>query len=363
MCDVTANMMIKLHRNEEKTCVLKQAQFTCEAKMVCNLTPCERSLTLGLEQARDEDYAVRIKWDDNGMVGQFDYGTEKDMVVVRRGYIDHPFRDFIVVDNEMHLLVLHVEGSPRLAIDMLRTKSKLDSRITLFIKDWKQLQSYPVCDLNKIGETAVMKQIGLDHTIQAYQVRYWRREKGRPLYGLLAPWTKHKWLVIPLSRYHHPATPDEMWTERYLYEKKDSAFRAVYLFWNARIVDERTIKKSWLAYTISRSEQILIRQMISWCFLTYHRNGKSSIDDMPINASPRVGAPSQKWEEQSVINPSITRILDHHTKEAMSDMDGIAASVGTPGMVSMPILVARKRIARLYGLNDDTQNLFPEEDD
>jgi len=362
MCDVTANMMIKLHRNEEKTCVLKQAQFTCEAKMVCNLTPCERSLTLGLEQARDEDYAVRIKWDDNGMVGQFDYGTEKDMVVVRRGYIDHPFRDFIVVDNEMHLLVLHVEGSPRLAIDMLRTKSKLDSRIILFIKDRKQLHSYPAYDLNKIGELSVMKQLGWDRTIQAYQVRYWKQEKGRSIYGLITPWTKHKWLVIPLGRYSHPALPDEMWTERYLYDKKDSTFRAVYLFWNARIVDERTIKKSWLAYTIRPSEQELVKQMISWCFLEYHPSGKSSLDGMPINASPRVGAPAQKWEEQSAINPSIMHILEHHINEEIYDMNGIAPSVGKPGMVSMPILVAKKRIARLYG-DSNTPNLFPEEDD
>ena len=356
----SANMMIKLHRNEEKTCVLKQAQFTCEAKMVCDLTPCERSLTLGLEQAHDEDYAVRVKWDDNGMVGRFDYGTEKDMVVVRRGYIDHPFRDFVVISNEMHLLVLHVEGSPRLAIDMLRAKSKLDNRITMFIKDWKHMQSFPSYDLKKAGVTAITDRWKPGQSVQDWQIRLWSPEKGRAIYGLITPWTKSKKLVIPLGRYNHPATEDEMWTDRYLYRKDDSMFRAVYLFWNTRIVDKRTIEKSWFAYAIPASERDLIKKMICWIFLDHYPNSRTSVEGMPINASPRTGAPIQKWDEQAILNSSLMSIMQNHITEARADMDLVSPGTDAMDMYKDPIISAKKRIIDLYG--DDTPNLFHEED-
>ena len=173
------------------------------------------------------------------------------------------------------------------------------------------MQSWPCYNIDLIGAGMMCDLKPGKVGIEDGQIRLFKT-KGRLLYGLIMPWTKRKKLFIPLSRYNHPATEDEMWTERYLYKKDNSMFRAVYLLWNTHIIDYKTAVWSWYAYTISPKEFELVTQILN------HVYNKSI--QLPVNASTRIGAPMSSWNDYSRLHPRASEVLINHKTEADAEL-------------------------------------------
>ena len=305
---------VRIYPDCEKHCVLVEAEYTAEAKYVWQLDKFEKRRVLGgLECVKESDYAVKLKFKTaKAVVSIREYSlSEVEWAIVKSNQIDNPERIFKCYEDSMDLIVVKIVGDARLACDMIRKPIHEDSRVKSFLKDWQAMRSWPCYDLDRIG-AGMICHLNQGHVgVEDGQVRLFKTN-GRLLYALIMPWTKRKKLFIPLSRYNHPATEDEMWTEYFLDHKDDAMFRAVYMFWNTQIVDIKTAVWSWNAYTISEQEFDLVIKTLNH---VYDKDVQ-----LPVEASPRVGAPMSSWNDYNRLHPRAVEALVHHKTEALAEL-------------------------------------------
>lgn len=348
---------VRIYPEAEKCCRLVEASYTCEAKYVHMLSESEKRMVLGgLECVNGDDIAVKIQFKEPKVAfnsGREYHLTDYEWAIVKHDRVDDPVRVFRYLENDSDLIMVKITGEARLAVDMLRRPVKIDNRISMFVKDWQALQSWPCYDLKQIGAEKI-SSVSIGSKIRDGQVHLYQTE-GRLMYALIMPWTKRKKLYIPLSRYDHPADDTEMWTERYLYKKEDSKFRAVYMFWGTQIVDIRTASYSWYAYTISENEYDLVLQMLNYVY------NKDEVE-LPINASPRVGAYQHDWVTWHKYNPNArNQPLAIHRVETVGDLTKYGGFTEKSSLFYLKNQTYKIRLNQLLN-KVDQPDLFPEED-
>lgn len=350
---------VKLKPDFEKSCRLVEATYTCEAKYASMLTEAEKTRVLGGFDnftIRNSDYAVKIQFKEHSVT--FNSGreysfSEAEWAIVQNNNIDDPIRNFVFYEDDFDLIMVHITGEARLAIDMFRRPVTMDNRVKMFLKDWDVMRSWPCYNIDKIGASMMCYLKPGTSSVKDGEVRLFKTN-GRLLYALIMPWTKRKKLFIPLSRYNHPADDGEMWTEYYLYNKDDAMFRAVYMFWNTQIVDINTAVWSWHAYDISEKEYELVIQMLNHIYDREHV-------DLPINASPRVGADTNRWSDYNRISPRAMTALVNHRTEAMAELVNDFVFTEHSRLINNREQIVRIRLNRMMN-NTEQLELFPEEE-